>query len=609
MSEQILNSQNKVAVTGAGGSLGQALIKELLSEGFFVKALVRNEQSTKQVKLLGAVPMFGDIRDDQSLKELCKDVNVVYHLAAWIGKPNKPKLASEVNAKGTRKLMKAASTAGVKRIVLASSIAVYGPVTKGLISEDRNYWTVGEPYGDSKVAAEKFAKSLAKEKGIELVILRPTMIYGPKSPSWTLVPFDIVKKGLPMIMGSGEDKLDAVYIDDVAKAFALAGQVPEAAGETFNIGGLEVDWNTFLGYYANMSGKKLRRLPLWLVKGGAKTVATLTNPIRKHPLVVPEMIGAMTSQASYDSSKAKNILGFEAKTSLKEGMQKTETWLREEGLLKRGSVALVTGAASGLGKATVEKLLAKGVTVYAADINVEALSSLEGAHPLELDVTSQESINRALETINKNGHTINLLINVAGILKAGALEAQDTSDIEKQFAVNAFGPLKLIRAISPQMRSSGWGRIINVTSTNGFLVTPFMGAYSASKYALEALSDSLRLELKPFGIEVVVIQPGAMKTPFAEQTRAGLRENAKNSNDEWSEYLSNFADSNLWGEATATKPEKVAGRIAKIALAKRVRPRYYGTFDAVPARFMALMPDVVKDFYFTRVAGLSKKGR
>ncbi len=607
MSEQILNLQNKVAVTGAGGSLGQALIKLLISEGFSVRALVRSEKSAKQVESLGAETILGDIRDDRSLKKLCEEVNVVYHLAAWMGKPNKPKLANEVNAKGTRRLMKAAGSAGVKRVVLASSIAVYGPVTKGVISEDKNYWTVREPYGDSKVAAEKFAKSLAKEKGIELVILRPTMIYGPKSPSWTLVPFDIIKKGLPMILGSGEDKLNAIYVDDVARAFALAGRVPEAAGETFNIGSEEADWNTFLGYYANMSGKKLRHLPLWLVKSGAKAVATATNPIRKHPLVVPEMIGVMTSQASYDLNKAKEILGFEAKIPLQEGMKKTEAWLREEGLLKRASVALVTGAASGLGKATVEKLLAKGVTVYAADINAEALANLKGAHPLELDVTSKESIARALETINQNGHIINLLINVAGILKADALEAQDASDIEQQFAVNTFGPLQLIKAISPQMRSSGWGRIINVTSTNGFLVTPFMGAYSASKYALEALSDSLRLELKPFGIEVVVIQPGAMKTPFAKQTKAILQEKSQHSDNEWSEYLNNFANSNLWGETTATKPEKVAGRIVKAALAKRVKSRYYGTFDAIPARFMALMPDMVKDFYFTKAAGLNRK--
>ena len=81
----------------------------------------------------------------------------------------------------------------------------------------------------------------------------------------------------------------------------------------------------------------------------------------------------------------------------------------------------------------------------------------------------------------------------------------------------------------------------------------------------------------------------------------------KHSDDEWSEYLNNFANSNLWGESTATKPEKVAGRIVKVALAKRVKPRYYGTLDAIPTRFMALMPDVVKDLYFTKAAGLSKK--
>ena len=278
MSEQILNSQAKIAITGAGGSLGQALIKQLVSEGLTIRALVRNRRSAKEVELLGAKAFLGDVRNDQSLKKLCEGIKIVYHLAAWMGKPNKPKLANEVNAKGTRKLMRAASSAGVKRIILASSIAIYGPVTKGVIKEDKNYWTVEQPYSDSKVAAEKFAKTLAKEKGIELVILRPTMIYGPKSPSWTIRPFNIIQKGLPIIVGSGEDKLNAVYVDDVARAFVLAGKTPEAAGEVFNIGGEEVNWNTFLSYYANVSGRELRRLPLWLVKSGAKAASIVTNP-------------------------------------------------------------------------------------------------------------------------------------------------------------------------------------------------------------------------------------------------------------------------------------------------------------------------------------------
>ena len=157
------------------------------------------------------------------------------------------------------------------------------------------------------------------------------------------------------------------------------------------------------------------------------------------------------------------------------------------------------------------------------------------------------------------------------------------------------------------MRSSGWGRIINVTSTSGFLAKPFMGAYAASKYALEALSDSLRLELKPFGIEVVVIQPRDIKTPFTKQIKANLQEKSQNSYNDWSEYLNNFAKSNLWNKVTAAKPEKVARCIVKVALAKQVRPRYYGTFGDIPARLMAFMPDLVKDLYFTKAAGLNKK--
>lgn len=599
----------KVAVTGAGGALGQVLVRRLLDEGNTVRALVRKDTDAEALRELGAMPIMGDMRDATTLAQLLQEVEVAYHLAAWMGKPANPNVARAVNVEGTAALVRLAAESGVERVVLASSIAVYGPVRQGRIDETQPTWSVGDAYGDTKIEAERVAKEEAERGGVELVILRPTMIYGPASPSWTLTPFDTIKKGLPIIIGDGRDLLDAVYIDDVAQAFVKAGTVPEAAGETFNVGGEPVDWNTFMGYYAKMADVKLRRIPASLAWNGAKAAAGVTRLLTGSPKVIPELVGVMTSRATFPSAKAQQILEYAPQTALEEGMRRTEGWLRRTGRLKRATIALVTGAASGLGKATVRGLLDKGLTVYASDLDVGALADLEaaGAYPLQLDVTSDASVEAALDKVRQEGRHIDLLINVAGVLKPGALETQAMSDIQLQFEVNTFGPLRIARAVSQGMRERGWGRIINVSSTNGFMVTPFMGAYSASKYAIEALSDALRLELQPFGVEVALVQPGAMKTPFANRAKDALRAEIERSGETWRPYLEGFLNGNLWGESTATAPEKVAKVVVRVALASRLRARTYGTLDAVPTRVMAMMPDLVKDSFFRKAAGLNVK--
>lgn len=596
------------AVTGAGGSLGRALVAQLIAEGWSVAGLVRRERDAAALRQLRATPVMGDLRDRESLARLMSGAEVVYHLAAWMGKPAKSELAQTINVEGTRQVVQKAAAAQVKRLVLASSIAVYGPVREGVITEERAPWPVGDLYGDSKARAERVARDEADRLGLELVILRPTMIYGPTSPSWTITPFETIQRGLPIIIGDGNDLLDAVYVDDVANAFVLAGRVPEAAGESFNIGGGAVTWNDFMGAYAKMTGAKLRRVPAPLAWAGARAAAALTRPLLGRPAVIPEMLGVMTSRATFPSDKARRLLGYTPQVDLAEGMRRTEVWLRQAGLLRRPRVALVTGAASGLGQAVVRKLADAGLTVYASDIEVAALAPLEalGVRTLLLDVTSAESIERALARLNEDQADVDLLINAAGSLRPGALEAQAMSEIEQQLALNALGPLRLAKALAPGMRRRGFGRIINVSSTNGFLVTPFTGAYSASKFTLEAFSDALRLELSPWGVEVGVVQPGAMKTPFAASAKAALRQEIGRSDPDWQGYLEGFLNSSLWGAATATPVEKVAERIVKCALGRRLKARRYGTLDAIPTRLLATLPDSLKDAYFRRAARLGR---
>ncbi|HET7478352.1 MAG TPA: SDR family NAD(P)-dependent oxidoreductase [Rubrobacteraceae bacterium] len=597
-----------VAVTGAGGSLGSALTRRLLRGGHAVRALVRREEDAHRLREMGATPIVGDVRDGRALESLVRGCEAVFHLAAWMGKPFDEELAHAVNVGGAEGVVRAAAAGGARRVVLASSIAVYGPVLRGVVTEDAPLWSVGDMYGDTKIAAERAARREAERLGIELVVLRPTMIFGPESPSWTEEPFAAISKGLPAIIGSGEDLVDPVYVEDVARAFELAASIPEAAGETFNIGAGPRTWNEFFGAYATMAGKPLRRIPASVTRRAAQAGERAERLLGRRPRLPSEMVGVMTSRAVFSTEKAKRVLGFEPAYSFEEAMAETEAWLRSAGRLRRPSVALVTGAAGGLGWAVARRLREEGLTVWAADIQREALGGLavEGIRTVALDVGSEESVRAVVGEIEAESGPVDLLVNVAGVGRPGPLESQPFGEVESHFDVNAYGPLRLARAVAPGMRRRGWGRILNVTSTNGFIVTPFMGAYSASKHALEAISDALRMELKPWGVEVGVIQPGAMKTAFAGRAQAALKASISGSNDGWSPYLKSFLDSSLWGTATATSPERVARVVARAALANRVPARSLATLDAIPARVMSMMPTAVRDAFLVRAAGLSQ---
>ena len=600
-------SSTTIAVTGAAGSLGKALIERLLASGHHVKALIRSETQAQKMQAENLEVVIGDVRDEATLEKLLEGASVVMHLAAWMGKPFDEKIAQSINVTATDAVVRLAAAAGVKRAVLASSVAVYGPVLGGVISESAPTQKIGDLYSDTKTDAESAAKAAALETGIELTILRPAMIYGPASPSWTVVPFEGIRAGTPMIIGTGEDLLNPVFVSDVARAFEIAAFHPAAAGEAFNISGEPSTWNIFLGHYARMSGTSLRRLPAGIAQVGAGIGERLSKAIGKRPQVMAQMVGVMTSQATFSGAKALEVLGFKPEVSLEAGMSETQTWLREHGYIKRASTALVTGAGSGLGDAIAKGLLKEGVKVWASDINLETMADLpEGVQRVALNVTSDASIAAALEVIASAGDHVDLLINVAGIAKPGPLEAQAWDEVSLQFEVNAFGPLRLARALAPGMRQRGFGRIVNISSTNGFVVTPFMGAYSASKFALEALSDSLRLELKPWGVDVIVIEPGAMKTPFAATAQKGL-EATMEQHPDWKPYLEGFIKSSMWGTVGGTPPEKVAAVIIKAALAKNPSSRVLATLDAIPSKVISTLPSAVKDTLFTQLSGLNKK--
>ena len=188
------------------------------------------------------------------------------------------------------------------------------------------------------------------------------------------------------------------------------------------------------------------------------------------------------------------------------------------------SVVLITGCSSGFGRAAATHLAGRGHTVIATARRLDDLADLAaaGCHTLALDVTDEASMRGAVEAIEASHGRIDVLVNNAGYSQSGAVESVPLARTRAQFETNVFGPLRLTQLVLPGMRRRGAGRIVNVSSMGGRLVFPGGGVYHASKYALEALSDALRYELRPFGIAVVLIEPGLIKTNFAATVGAGL---------------------------------------------------------------------------------------
>src|SRR3954468_23312967 len=181
---------------------------------------------------------------------------------------------------------------------------------------------------------------------------------------------------------------------------------------------------------------------------------------------------------------------------------------------------LITGCSTGIGRATAARLAGSGQTVYATARRVETLAGLDGCRTLPLDVTDEASMIAAVAAVEAEHGSVGALVNNAGYSQSGALETLPTDAVRRQFETNVFGLLRMCQLVLPGMRGAGRGTIVNVSSMGGRLVFPGGGAYHATKHAVEALSDALRMEVRGFGIDVVCVEPGLIRTEFGA-TAAG----------------------------------------------------------------------------------------
>jgi NAD(P)-dependent dehydrogenase (short-subunit alcohol dehydrogenase family) len=210
---------------------------------------------------------------------------------------------------------------------------------------------------------------------------------------------------------------------------------------------------------------------------------------------------------------------------------------REDGTLSKDApgevsrVVLITGCSSGIGWATAERLGRSGWAVYATARNVETIAPLgeSGCKLLPLDVTDEGSMRRAVEEVERTEGAVGVLINNAGYSQSGAIEEVPMEKVRHQFETNVFGLARMCQLVLPGMRRQGFGRIVNLSSMGGKLTLPGGGFYHATKHAVEAISDALRFEVRGFGVEVVVIEPGLIRTGFARAAVGSMGEDAANS--------------------------------------------------------------------------------
>jgi NAD(P)-dependent dehydrogenase (short-subunit alcohol dehydrogenase family) len=240
-----------------------------------------------------------------------------------------------------------------------------------------------------------------------------------------------------------------------------------------------------------------------------------------------------------------------------------------------GATVLVTGASSGIGKATATKLIEEGHRVYAGARRVTAMQDLaeRGATPLAMDVTSEDDLRSVVERITEDTGGIDALVNNAGFGLYGAMEDTDLADARHQFEVNLFGAARLTQLALPHMREQRRGTIVTMSSMGGRIYTPLGSWYHASKHAIEGWSDCLRIELAQFGIRVVVVEPGVMKTEFGDLlVEPMLRRSGRSAYGALAQRVARTTRASY--ESGGSPPELVADVVAAALRARRPRTRY-----------------------------------
>ena len=272
----------------------------------------------------------------------------------------------------------------------------------------------------------------------------------------------------------------------------------------------------------------------------------------------------------------------------------------------------LTGASTGIGRAAALRLAGHGIVVFAGvrkEADAQALKAAGGERirPVYVEVTDHLSIEAARDTIASSpGVTLRGIVNNAGVAIAGPLEVLSISELRKQFEINFFAPIAISQTFLPLLRATR-GRIVNVSSIGGKFASPFVGAYASSKFALEAASDSMRIELRPSGVKVVLIEPGGVKTPIWSRSTEASAHVFDNASPElvasYAEMRGNMVRIAQKLDETGIDADRVALAIERGLFAPYPRARYLVGRDARVRLLIARLPEGIRDTIVARIVG------
>lgn len=323
-----------VLVTGATGFLGGALAMRLAQEGVSVRALARRPEKGDFLRAASHIEIVqGSINDAERMAEVSQGCDYVFHSAAALGGNFQEQQIG--NVEGTRTVMVAAAGAKVKRVVHVSSISVYGFGYRSDVDEAMPQKPGSNAYNRTKSEAETVVREIGAQWGVKYSILRPGMIYGPRSNMWTRNMFKLAKRNPTIFLGDGSGSAYPIFVDDVVDMMLVLAEHPAGENQAFNCTpDPSPTWREFLGEYARLAGHQrwlgLPVLPVQVIAPLAEYFLKLYGD----PQDLPDVVAFGLWHITYRMDKARDLLNWQPKVSLREGVERCVPWLRVQGLLE-----------------------------------------------------------------------------------------------------------------------------------------------------------------------------------------------------------------------------------------------------------------------------------
>ena len=344
-------------VTGASGFIGSQLARHLHNEGAHVLAGMRDPDKGKFLTSQGIEVVKFDLEKPQDFQQVLPRVRTIFNVGAWMGRApmgteeaylkqqRGEKLTRQeqfqaeawgTNVIGNRDLIDAAIRANVRRFVDTSSVAVYGLPTKGIITEE-SPTAPYDAYSETKLASK--GALFERKYEIEVVIIRPAQVIGEQDSRWTLQPFEKVRDGQIVLVGSGKGTFNPTYIGNLVKLFELASQKSEAVGQVYNGVDTTITFGEYVQYFERMLEIEAKRLraPLWSAVLAARALEFVSPLTRIHPPLSGSDLRFLDGQVSFSNEKARKELGWVPTVSIPQAMVNIENWLKETGKLSSAS--------------------------------------------------------------------------------------------------------------------------------------------------------------------------------------------------------------------------------------------------------------------------------